>query len=474
MPGLIEKALVARRESKHIEFKQGFDPASMGEWCELIKDVVAIANSGGGIIVFGLDSAGVPTGASVDAVMRVDPADLSNKIAKYTGAVDLGFEIRDLEKSGHPLGAFIIEPVLVPVVFQKPGTYDIGSGKQRTAFSIGTVYFRHGSKSEPGTTDDIRGAIERQLESIRRSWLKNVRKVVQAPPGSQFVAVQSGRNLGGSLLANTKVRVVDDSAAIPVVVTRDTGRATGSFLHEEVSDAIFDEINNVIDANRVLAKGQPHFFLGQPVYYRIYAERHHVSQDPKEVALLFHSAVSDFYCPALFWTLSLSPDQIAAVLAELYLHPKSPNIHFLLRTAVILGTDFCKWLHEKWHRKWLRHPQPPSFYHTFGEMISNTKGIDPRLLAARVGLKERIEVPGQETASVPELLAKPQRASTLLSSACMAVFGGDSSSRQTARILDFLAYGADIGGRAIDTAQATIKAIGDREAGDVVGVTAVE
>lgn len=141
-------------------------------------------------------------------------------------------------------------------------------------------------------------------------------------------------------------------------------------LHEEVSDAIFDEINNVIDANRVLARGQAHFFLGQPVYYRIYAERHHVSQDQKEVALLFHSAVSDFYCPALYWTLSLAPDQIAAVLAELYLHPKSPHIHFLLRTAAILGTEFCKWLHEKWHRKWRRHPQPPSFYHTFGEMIS--------------------------------------------------------------------------------------------------------
>lgn len=56
MPGLLEKALSAKRESKHIEFKHSFDPTSMGEWCEVINDIVAIANSGGGIIVFGLET----------------------------------------------------------------------------------------------------------------------------------------------------------------------------------------------------------------------------------------------------------------------------------------------------------------------------------------------------------------------------------------------------------------------------------
>jgi len=58
MIDLIQKALTAKRESKHVEFKQGFDPGSAREWCELIKDLAAIGNSGGGIIVFGLDIAG--------------------------------------------------------------------------------------------------------------------------------------------------------------------------------------------------------------------------------------------------------------------------------------------------------------------------------------------------------------------------------------------------------------------------------
>lgn len=53
MANFIRKALATKRESKHVEFKQTFNPSLPGEWCELIKDIVAIANSGGGIIVFG-------------------------------------------------------------------------------------------------------------------------------------------------------------------------------------------------------------------------------------------------------------------------------------------------------------------------------------------------------------------------------------------------------------------------------------
>lgn len=49
MSELVEKGLRAKRESKYVDFKRQFDPASAGEWCEIIKDVVAMANSGGPI-----------------------------------------------------------------------------------------------------------------------------------------------------------------------------------------------------------------------------------------------------------------------------------------------------------------------------------------------------------------------------------------------------------------------------------------
>jgi predicted HTH transcriptional regulator len=190
MADIVKKALTAKRESKHVEFKQGFDSNSGRAWCELIKDLAAIANSGGGIIVFGLNNFGNPTGEPSENIASLDPADIANKISKYTGLVDFEFEIRLLEKKGNTLVAFLIQPASIPLVFEKPGTYDIGGNEQRTAFSVGTVYFRHGAKSEPGTSEDIRQVIERQLEHIRKSWIKGVKKVVQAPPGTQIVTVQ--------------------------------------------------------------------------------------------------------------------------------------------------------------------------------------------------------------------------------------------------------------------------------------------
>ena len=69
------------------------------------------------------------------------------------------------------------------MIFTRPGTYNIDGGRQKTAFSKGTIYFRHGAKSEPGDSNDLSRVIEGRLEEIRKSWLSGVRKVVSAPIG---------------------------------------------------------------------------------------------------------------------------------------------------------------------------------------------------------------------------------------------------------------------------------------------------
>ena len=467
MPDLIEKALNAKRESKHIEFKQTFDQNSPHDWCEIVKDLVAIANSGGGIILFGVDNLGKPCGASIERLSCIDPADIANKVSKYTGAVDLEFEIRELRKAKTNLIAFVIQGVSVPVVFQKPGTYDIGGGKQRTAFSVGTVYFRHGAKSEPGTSDDIRKVIDRQLNLIRKSWLKDVKKVVQAPHGSQVVTVQFRGASGARVPLARTVHVVKDPHATPALLTRDRTMTSGSFMHEEISEGIFDEINNVIDANAVLAKGQQRFFFGRSIYFRIYAERQHVQQTNENVALLLHSAFTEFYAPGLYWVFALPAKLAAQTFAELYLHPKSPHIYFLLRIAILLGIEFCDWLYARWHDKWKAHPQPPSFYWTFKDMMSKLDSHIPQLIAARASATTCYTIANETSPAAIELVDKPGQAAALLSRACMHVFEGRSNLRTTARNLDFLAYGDEVIKRSSQITKAIMEIIGDQQAGDI-------
>jgi hypothetical protein len=42
MSELVERALKAKRESKRIEFKRGFDTSSPAEWCELITSATKL------------------------------------------------------------------------------------------------------------------------------------------------------------------------------------------------------------------------------------------------------------------------------------------------------------------------------------------------------------------------------------------------------------------------------------------------
>jgi hypothetical protein len=460
MPDLISKALAATSESKYIEFKQSFDPSSQANWCEVVKDIVAIANSGGGMMIFGLTSSGKPSGESVEGIRNADPADIANKIAKYTGPVDLEFEIRQLEKKGSALIGLIIQGVAYPLVFQKPGTYESEPGKQKTAFGVGTVYFRHGAKSEPANTEDLRKAIDRRVIQVRKAWMSGVRKVVHSPPGSRILAAAPPRGITSVAQVATTVRVVNDPKAIPVILTRDPAKVTGQFFHEGISEGIFEEINNVVEANRVLAKGQQQFLLGQPVYYRVYAERQHVIDNDQNLLVLLNSGL-DSYSPAFYWLLRLPDSDVAQTFLRLYLHPKNLQTRTLVRLAILMGKEFSEWLLSKWRKKWGLHPQPPAFFWTLKEMVRKAERSDARVVAAQTSTTGEIEVPGAAAGSLGDLLERPEKAAALLSKACMSVFQGNSSARNAARRLDCLAYGPEINKRASLLSKALIKAIGD-------------
>jgi hypothetical protein len=171
-------------EQSWVDFKREFDPSSAASWCEIVKDIVAMANSGGGFIVIGLENDGLPSTAKIDAAIALDPATITDKVRKYTG-VQLGtFSLHPGQKAGHDVQVIKIEAVKYPIVFTNVGSYELPNKKQERAFSVGQVYFRHGAKSEPGTGDDLRLFVDREVSQIREEWLGNVRKVVEAPAGS--------------------------------------------------------------------------------------------------------------------------------------------------------------------------------------------------------------------------------------------------------------------------------------------------
>lgn len=180
-----------KEESDILDFKCAFEPGRTADWCELVKDIIAMANSGGGRIVIGVNDDGTPSGYDVTVFRGVDSADIVNKIHKYTEQQFADFWVEAGEIDGHPVAVLVVGGVRFPIIFTAPGEYEISSGKPKSAFRVGTVYFRHGAKSEPGTTEDLRNTLERELARLKAFWLDGITKVVEAPEGSEIRVVNS-------------------------------------------------------------------------------------------------------------------------------------------------------------------------------------------------------------------------------------------------------------------------------------------
>jgi hypothetical protein len=156
---LIDRALTAQRESRRIEFRDGFDPASERDWTEIVRDVAALANSGGGVILFGVDRSGNPTGSDLAGI---DSEAIAERLYDATG-IRIDLEAHDLRKRSQQVVALLVDEAETPLVLE------------------GRAFFRHGSRSEPGTTADVAAMMNRRLVTERRSWLAAVRRVLREP-----------------------------------------------------------------------------------------------------------------------------------------------------------------------------------------------------------------------------------------------------------------------------------------------------
>ena len=236
----------AKRESKHIDFKERIDLDQLKDWVEIIKDIVAMANSGGGCILFGVKNNGDPSGWNVDSILHVDPAKITDKLSKYTGDQISDFEVKPIIRNGVEVAAIFISSSEYPIVFIHPGSYQTSSGRQDYAFAKGTIYFRHGAKSEPGNSRDMIDYIDRKVGELRKSWMVNIRKVVQAPKGYHI------KILPPNIIES------DDPTAIPIRITDDPNAPAYQKINPDLSHpyrhkelvALFNKTNEQIKINR--------------------------------------------------------------------------------------------------------------------------------------------------------------------------------------------------------------------------------
>jgi len=174
----LKRAAEAKRSSKRVELKDALDEELPGDWLELVKDIAAMTNSGGGVVV-------IPG-------HEVQEEPIHEHLDRYAEPEFEAFELHDIVRNGNSVTAIVVESVAgTPLVFSRPGRYRDAEGRDHVAFARGGLYFRHGAKSEPASGEDVRDFIKRQLDATRQLWLANIRQVMHAPDRAEVAIIET-------------------------------------------------------------------------------------------------------------------------------------------------------------------------------------------------------------------------------------------------------------------------------------------
>ncbi len=160
----------------------------------------------------------------------------TDKIANYTGVQFDSFTIDLAKRSRRKVAVITIGRADLPLMFEKPGAYTNEHGESKTAFGAGTLYLRHGAKSEPARSADIAHLIERNVQRARKEWLTGVRQVTNAPRGSTISVLPP------------KIAQSNDAAATPIRITDNPGAPEYQLIdpdktHPWRQKELLDELN---------------------------------------------------------------------------------------------------------------------------------------------------------------------------------------------------------------------------------------
>ncbi len=239
-----------------------------------------------------------------------------------------------------------------------------------------------------------------------------------------------------------KYSASQNADAQEIRITRDKTKSQGIIMHEELSQGIFEEINNLIDMNHLLNTDSKKFILGEELYYRIYSERHHVSFNIELFETLSKIAFNQFYCPYLFWITKLPPKNIAKVIVESLEQYKYPCVNSLIQFLVLLSDRGIDFLEKTFKQKYSQAAQAPNYYYSVLELLKNRNKPNLIYKALRISKGKEIDLKGIHENAIAEDITKNKGEYTgVLSKLSLSVFEGEKANRSICRTLDNLIYG---------------------------------
>ena len=202
-------------EGPRLDYKVDFDFKSHKAKLELVKDILALANTGGGSIVFGHDEV-KKVGITKETVQALDSAKVAEWVRNYSSPapIHLSHKIQKLSKDKFIL-TLTVTASAFPLIISKQGFWKGANRKSdRPVFEVGDAWVRRSTRTERANYEDFRQWIIKSREAERSSILDRLTTLVNLPEGVELQLVsQAGQPIDspGNLLENAIRRREHDS-----------------------------------------------------------------------------------------------------------------------------------------------------------------------------------------------------------------------------------------------------------------------
>jgi hypothetical protein len=323
----------SRKEPPEVEFKLDFD-GSNASWLDVLKHLLAMANSGGGTLVFGVDRDGNRRGLATSLLVTFDPANVTNKLRKYCPA-SITTAYRELPLGEQRFGFLLVDPCNSIGVFESDGTFQSPEGKPGRCFVRGVVYVRVPGSTREANQRDLDDLVHRISERHMSAFLARIERIAKVPAEAELIATNGQDQTRGVVITKRNNPAViirpeaeattagPDSLPISVTVRPDDPEAIPVTEIPDVS-VPFQSLNSeVISQTRHWVQTDKSHRVSRRALCRWYLGRSQINLSPEAAELCFLSAGYGRGFP-MFWAECMAREALRHRLALELETAKSP------------------------------------------------------------------------------------------------------------------------------------------------------
>ena len=315
---LLRVAAAPNHETALCDLKAEFDPQR--SWPDLAKDIVAMSNSGGGILIFGISDDGRRIGLHRSLVKEFDAARINSRIEARAPGARLQTAYAEFSYYRLMYGFLVVRSNDQLIVFEKDWSRPTGSANQEAVVRPGVLYVRGVAETRPAKQMDLSLIVQRLIQTGSQKLLARIEQTAAVPLSADLIVADPESPERGLKLVDAghgqPVRIVDHGEdAVPIYEMISADLPFSSVQHDFLSAVRGWRAHPSERASRLTLAD-----------WYLKRDGLQVNDDMAEFALL---SAGDDRGYGIYWASLLSHERLDAFLARELAEMRYPMRHLL-------------------------------------------------------------------------------------------------------------------------------------------------